>query len=118
MFFTNQIEIIDEVDFESSQIDTIDEFDYESSQIDINEVNYESNQIDIINESESNDPNDYIKVYTHLKLDTYIDWIKNILPNISGAHYIRHTRRDNQEYELNDTYLCHCAGKPRIKTKF
>ncbi|CAG8691823.1 1997_t:CDS:1, partial [Ambispora gerdemannii] len=29
------------------------------------------------------DPNDYVTVYTHLQLDTYKNWIKNILPNIS-----------------------------------
>ncbi|CAG8666108.1 7512_t:CDS:1, partial [Ambispora gerdemannii] len=60
------------------------------------------------NESEA-DMNNYIKIYTHLELNTYKDRIKNILPNISGANYIRKDNRENAEYVLNERYICHCS---------
>ncbi|KAF0545756.1 hypothetical protein F8M41_001931 [Gigaspora margarita] len=41
---------------------------------------------ELVTESEmqETDMNEYVKVYHHLGLNTYKDWIKNILPNIAG----------------------------------
>ncbi|CAG8661619.1 6043_t:CDS:2 [Ambispora gerdemannii] len=59
---------------------------------------------------------DYMKIYTHLELETYKDWIKNILPNISGAYYIRKDNHESSEYKLNERYIYHCNGNPRSTT--
>ena len=57
--------------------------------------------------------NEYIKIYTHLGLETYKDWIKNIFPNAAGAHYLYRDNRMNLDYQLNERYFCHYYGKPR-----
>lgn len=46
-------------------------------------------EFDIEYESQETNPNDYLKVYTHLTLNTYKSWVKEMLPNISGAKCIK-----------------------------
>ncbi|RIB27200.1 hypothetical protein C2G38_2161179 [Gigaspora rosea] len=68
---------VQEFEFEEFNLEPLEELDYK-----------------MIEESETEprlqemDMNEYIKIYTHLEVNTYKDWIKNILPNIAGANYI------------------------------
>ncbi|CAG8621403.1 7337_t:CDS:2 [Ambispora gerdemannii] len=71
-----------------------------------------SNNEPKLQEVDVND-HDYMKIYTHLELEMYKDWIKNILPNISGAYYIRKDNRESSEYKLNERYVCYCNENSR-----